>query len=39
MNFELSIETQAMLDAARRFVEKEIKPRAKEEGFKRDLSD
>lgn len=37
MNFELSIETQAMLDAARRFVEKEIEPRAKEEGFKRDL--
>jgi glutaryl-CoA dehydrogenase (non-decarboxylating) len=37
MNFELSNETKAMLDAARRFVEKEIKPRAKEEGFNRDI--
>ena len=37
MNFELNNETKAMLGAARRFVEKEIIPRAKEEGFKRDL--
>ena len=37
MNFELNEETKGILDTARRFVEKEIKPRSKEEGFKRDI--
>lgn len=37
MNFELSDEVKGILDTAQRFVEKEIKPRAKEEGFKRDI--
>ncbi|MCK9195627.1 MAG: acyl-CoA dehydrogenase family protein [Syntrophales bacterium] len=37
MNFELSDEVKGILDTAQRFVEKEIKPKAKEEGFKRDL--
>jgi len=37
MNFELNEETQSMLDTARRFVKREIQPRAKEEGFKRDM--
>jgi glutaryl-CoA dehydrogenase (non-decarboxylating) len=37
MNFELNEETKSILDTARRFVEKEIQPREKEEGFKRDI--
>jgi glutaryl-CoA dehydrogenase (non-decarboxylating) len=37
MNFELNDETKGILDTARRFVEREIVPRAKEEGFKRDM--
>lgn len=37
MNFDLDQETSAMQDMARRFGEKEILPRIKEEGFKRDL--
>lgn len=37
MNFELNEETKSMLDTARRFVKQEIQPRAKEEGFKRDV--
>ncbi len=37
MHFELNEETQGILDTARRFVEREIRPRIREEGFKRDL--
>jgi glutaryl-CoA dehydrogenase (non-decarboxylating) len=37
MNFELNEETQSILDTARRFVEREVRPRAKEDGFKRDI--
>jgi glutaryl-CoA dehydrogenase (non-decarboxylating) len=37
MNFELNEETKSMLDTAKRFVKREIEPRAKEEGFKRDI--
>lgn len=37
MNFELNEETRSILDTARRFVEREVTPRSKEEGFKRDL--
>ena len=37
MIFELNEETKSMLDTARRFVMREIRPRAKEEGFKRDI--
>ena len=37
MNFELNEETKSILDTARRFVEREIQPREKEEGFKRDI--
>jgi glutaryl-CoA dehydrogenase (non-decarboxylating) len=37
MNFELNEETKSILETARRFVEKEVQPRAKEEGFKRDI--
>jgi glutaryl-CoA dehydrogenase (non-decarboxylating) len=37
MNFDLAPETAAMQDMARRFGEREIVPRGKEEGFKRDL--
>ncbi|MDD5171172.1 MAG: acyl-CoA dehydrogenase family protein [Syntrophales bacterium] len=37
MNFELNEETKSILDTARRFVAREIQPRAKEEGFKRDI--
>lgn len=37
MNFELNEDTRAILETARRFVEQEVTPRLKEEGFKRDL--
>ena len=37
MNFELKEEAKSILDTAHRFVEREIPPRAKEEGFKRDI--
>ncbi len=37
MNFELNDEIKGILATAQRFVEKEVKPRAKEEGFKRDI--
>ena len=37
MNFELNKETQGMLETARRFVEREVRPRTREEGFKRDI--
>ncbi len=37
MDFELSEEVAAMQDMARRFGEKEVLPRTKEDGFKRDL--
>lgn len=37
MNFDLSEEIVAMAETARRFAKKEILPRQKKEGFKRDL--
>jgi glutaryl-CoA dehydrogenase (non-decarboxylating) len=37
MNFELSEEVKIMHETARRFTEKEVAPRLKEEYFKRDL--
>jgi glutaryl-CoA dehydrogenase (non-decarboxylating) len=37
MNFDLNEETLAMQDMARKFGEREVLPRIKEEGFKRDL--
>ncbi len=37
MNFELNEETKGILETARRFVEKEVRPRSSEEGFKRDI--
>jgi alkylation response protein AidB-like acyl-CoA dehydrogenase len=37
MNFDLNEETRAVQEMARRFAEKEVLPRVKEDGFKRDL--
>lgn len=37
MDFELNEETKSILETARRFVKREIQPRAKEEGFRRDI--
>lgn len=37
MDFELNEETRGILETARRFVEREVIPRSKEEGFKRDM--
>ena len=37
MNFDLTEEIVAMQDMARKFAEKEVLPRAKEDAFKRDL--
>ncbi|MEE9437012.1 MAG: acyl-CoA dehydrogenase family protein [Candidatus Adiutricales bacterium] len=37
MNFDLNNDQKAILETARRFSEREILPRLKEEGFKRDL--
>lgn len=37
MNFDLNDDQKAILETARRFSEREILPRLKEEGFKRDL--
>lgn len=37
MNFDLNDDTRTMLETARRFVEREVTPRVKEDGFKRDL--
>lgn len=37
MDFELNEEVRAIGDMARKFAQKEVLPRAKEEGFKRDL--
>lgn len=37
MHFELNEEMQGILTTARRFVEREVRPRIREESFKRDL--
>ena len=37
MDFDLNEETRTILETARRFVEREVAPRTKEDGFKRDL--
>ena len=37
MNFDLNDDTRTMLETARRFVDREVAPRVKEDGFKRDL--
>jgi len=37
MNFELNDETKSILETARRFAAREIQPRIKEDGFKRDI--
>ena len=36
MNFELNEDTKSILETTRRFVKREVLPRIKEEGFKRD---
>jgi glutaryl-CoA dehydrogenase (non-decarboxylating) len=37
MNFELNEDTKNILETTRRFVKREVLPRIKEEGFKRDI--
>src|SRR5512139_3970878 len=37
MNFELNEDTKSILETTRRFVKRDVLPRIKEEGFKRDI--
>ncbi len=37
MNFELDEDTKSILETTRRFVKREVLPRIKEGGFKRDI--